>query len=116
MTLEQKHTGDSDDQAPVWLGFPTLAQSEEELFGPLSSLSESLEVTEAVTEDVHRLEYLLAQTRLLLAMLQVPETEEVPDVFDLRPLSRRRAVARVKRRGPARFYFVADDEELEVED
>ncbi len=35
-------------------------------------------------------------------------TTELPEVFALRPLSRRRAVARVRHRGPARFLFVTD--------
>ena len=35
--------------------------------------------------------------------------EGASEVFDLRPRSRRRAAARVHKRGPARFRFVSDD-------
>ncbi len=34
--------------------------------------------------------------------------EEASEVFELRPLSQRRATARVQKRGPARFRFVTD--------
>jgi len=43
--------------------------------------------------------------------LPVPATAtEPPEIFALRPLSRRRAVARVRRRGPAQFLFVTDED------
>jgi len=44
------------------------------------------------------------------------EPEEVPEALDLRPLSRIRVLAKIRRRGPARFYLVNGEAELEVED
>ena len=45
-------------------------------------------------------------------MPRAPEelAEEFPRVLDLGPLSRRRALARVCKRGPAEFRFVADED------
>lgn len=43
------------------------------------------------------------------ARISVSEKEELPEVFALQPLSRRRVTVRVRRRGPARFYFVDED-------
>ncbi|MCP4006347.1 MAG: hypothetical protein GY725_19380 [bacterium] len=34
--------------------------------------------------------------------------EDASEVFELRPLSQRQAMARVQKRGPARFRFVTD--------
>ncbi len=42
--------------------------------------------------------------------------EVIPETFDLRPLSRRRRLAKVIRRGPASFRFISDEDELEAED
>jgi hypothetical protein len=39
----------------------------------------------------------------------VDPTGEFPEVFVLRPRSRRRVTARVQERRPARFQFVTDD-------
>ena len=42
---------------------------------------------------------------------KLPEgSEEVPEVLDLRPLSRHRTLARVSRTGAAEFRFVTEDD------
>jgi hypothetical protein len=46
--------------------------------------------------------------------LEIPELE-IPEVFDLRPLSTRRVIVKVRNRGPAPFYFVEDDD-VKLED
>jgi hypothetical protein len=78
-------------------------------------VSESISVIEedveehgtAINESIGRLEWLLGRVRQQWDALT---TSEVPEVFDLPPLSRRRVTARVRQVEPARFYFVADDD------
>jgi hypothetical protein len=43
--------------------------------------------------------------------LTASESElDIPEVFELRPLSTQRVTVKVRNRGPARFYFVKDDD------
>lgn len=48
----------------------------------------------------------------LVRLHQPPQTEDIPEVFTLEPLSRRRVKVRVRHRRPASFYFVDSDHEL----
>ena len=63
-------------------------------------------------KDVLQLEQLLDQARRQIENLTASMFEvDVPEVFDLRPLSSQPITVRVTKIQPALFYFVADDDE-----
>lgn len=79
------------------------------------TIEESLEQgAAALSEDAFSVNHALAQ---LVEQLEALRTsEEVPEVFDLQPLSRRRVTAHIVRRSRAQFRFIDDDSELLLDD
>lgn len=68
----------------------------------------------AVTEDARRFEEEILRAVAVLNTFEEREIEpEEPEVLDLQPLSRRTVTARITRRGPAKFYLVESDPELD---
>ena len=70
----------------------------------------------SISEEGYRLGEMLAEVRHLAELSAGAAEEPLADAFTLHPLSRRRVWARVQRTGPARFYFVDDATESDVEE
>jgi hypothetical protein len=70
-------------------------------------------------EDMEQPEATMVEARQQATDLPADESElegselEIPEGFDLRPLSTRRVLVKVRDRGPAPFYFVDEDVTLE---
>lgn len=97
-----------------WLMSPTV--------GTLATLKRGVRVpsTEIVTreewsftvqdEDIRQMERMLAEAYQQLEVLMATRSElEIPEVFELHPLSSQRVTVKVRNRGPAPFYFIDDD-------
>jgi hypothetical protein len=62
-------------------------------------------------EDIRQLERMLDEACQQLEILMAGRSElEIPEVFELHPLSSQRVTVKVLKDEPARFYFVADDD------
>ena len=97
-------------------------------WGDLAGLAEEVEVPlqrerldacsfATFTKDAQRFEEEIFRAVKVLRIFEEREVETAePEVFHLSPLSRRRVNAKVRRRGPASFYFVDAESELEVVD
>jgi len=62
-------------------------------------------------EDIRRLEQMVGKARQELDDLKAIQGElEMPEVFELHPLSSQRVMVKALKDEPARFYFVDDDD------
>ena len=72
----------------------------------------TLNTSVASVTDLWRLEALFMEFQQMVARVQEYETE-IPDVFDLRPLSSQRITLKIKDIKPAQFYFIPDMDDNE---
>lgn len=64
----------------------------------------------APNEDILQIERMIGEVLQELEARTIRESDlEIPEVFDLRPSSTQRVIAKIRRTAPAQFYFVADD-------
>jgi hypothetical protein len=79
------------------------------------SAAADLEIGPSILEEVRQLWKMLAEVRHLAALTSEQASGEVPEVFVLHPLSTRKVVVQVLRRGPARFQLALEPGETREE-
>ena len=89
-------------------GTPSFAQYEDQIL-----MTEQTQLS--VFDDVKRLEQRLEEIMIQMRALATRRDEEVPEVFELQPSEVRHVMARVQSSEQARFYFVGDDDDEDLE-
>lgn len=60
------------------------------------------------TDDIRRWDELFFAFQQIIARAQELPEPEIPEVFDLRPLSSQRIIVKIREIKPAQFYYVTD--------
>ncbi len=79
--------------------------------------AEDIVAIAGMAADVWRLEHMVREAMRRVEALAKSRQEEIPEIFELPPASKRRIKAKIRRRyEPARFRFIEGAEEVDLRD